>query len=113
MNHKSDHIQICGYRPHRFPPQGRLTPEQKEYNKKLSEMRVVVENSIGRVKTWKILKGPYWHWRCGKGQINANNVLTVVVALLNCEIKKSSPHKARYAASDQKQEQEKEHASME
>ena len=76
-------------------------------------MRVVVENSIERVKTWKILKGTYQHWRCGKGQISANNVLTVAVALSNHEIKKSSTHKARYAASDQKQEQEKEHTSME
>ena len=63
-------------------------------------MRIVVENSIERVKTWKILKGTYWHWRCGKGEINANNVLTVAVALSNHKIKKNSPCKARYAASD-------------
>ena len=66
-----------------------MTPEQKIYNKKLSEMRVVVENSIERVKKWKILKGTYRHWRMGKGQIDGNNVLTIATVLFNREIKRS------------------------
>ena len=64
-------------------------PEQKIYNKKLSEMRVVVENSIERVKKWKILKGIYRHWRMGNGQIDGNNVLTIAIVLSNREIKRS------------------------
>ena len=46
-------------------------------------MRVVVENSIQRVKQWRILKNVYRHWRNGKGRIEVDNVVTVVVALTN------------------------------
>ena len=83
LNHKSDHIQICGYNPHRFPPRGRLTPEQKEYNKKLSEMRVVVENSIesenlenpqgdiSALEVWKRSNQCKWYSYCCCGSIKS------------------------------------------
>jgi hypothetical protein len=46
-------------------------------------MRVVVENSIRRVKVRKILRYTYQHWRYGKGQIDGKNILTITVILLN------------------------------
>ena len=92
MNRNGDAVLIQGYKPHQNPKGRSLTPEQKIYNKKLSEMRVDVENSIERVMKWKILKGIYRHWRMGKGQIDGNNVLTTATVLFNREIKRSGCH---------------------
>ena len=47
--------------PHKKPrttqnnPNPNLTPEQKQYNKKLSKTRILVENAIGGMKRFKIL----------------------------------------------------------
>lgn len=88
FNWRTDAVQIRGYKPIKTPKGGTLTEEQKKYNKYLSQMRVVVENTIRRVKKWHILKGVYRHfWE--KGQIDINKVLTVVVALANRDIKKN------------------------
>jgi len=69
------------------PRNSSLTPEQKKYNKHLSQMRVVVENTIARVKQWKIMKGVFRHFRNGKGKLDINHILTIVMALTNLQIK--------------------------
>ena len=88
FNVKNEKEQIKGYKPAKKPKGGVLTPQQKLSNKKLSQLRVVVENSIRCVKRWKILAGTFRHWRYGKGQISGDNILTICVVLANREIKK-------------------------
>jgi hypothetical protein len=91
FNRKVDAIQIKGYKPHVAPKGGKLTEEQKRYNKHLSQMRVVVENAIARVKQWRILKGVFRHWRNGQGQLDINSILTVAIVLANQKMKQRAP----------------------
>ena len=102
FNRQSDNQQIRGYTPHKRPQGGSLTPEQKDYNKKLAQMRVVVENTIRRVKVWRIFRGTYRHWRNGTGQINGNEILTIAAVLSNREIHRSPPRKADWVAPDRR-----------
>ncbi len=71
-----------------------LSDQQKLHNKHLSQMRVVVENTISRVKRWKIIKGVFRQWRNGKGQIDFDDIMTVITSLTNRKIKESPPRKA-------------------
>jgi hypothetical protein len=91
FNRKTDTVQIKGYKPHAAPKGGKLTEEQKKYNKHLSQMRVVVENSIARVKQWKVLKGVFRHWRNGQGQLDIDAILTVAIVLANQKMKQRAP----------------------
>ena len=59
FNRKKDAIEIRGYKPHKKPKGGDITQEQKDWNRRLSQMRVVVETSIHYVKKWKVLGGIY------------------------------------------------------
>lgn len=45
--------------PFKKPKGGKLTAQQKEFNKKLSRRRIVVEHAIGGAKQYKIMRGPY------------------------------------------------------
>lgn len=38
---------------------GELTEQQKQNNKKISSKRITVEHSIGRIKQWGMMNGPY------------------------------------------------------
>jgi len=100
FNRQTDMTMIRGYKPHKKPKGSKLTLEQKEWNRKLSQMRVVVETSIRRVKQWRILRGIYRHWRYGHGQIDGNDVLTIAVVLSNREIKASPPRPYEWLAPD-------------
>jgi hypothetical protein len=71
------------------------TYEDKYYNKYLSSMRVIVENSINCVKQWRILKCVYCYWHNGKGLIKVNNVLTMVV-VTNRKIKQNPIRSASF-----------------
>ena len=102
FNRQHDEQQIRGYTPHKKPQGGSLTPEQKDYNKKLAQMRVVVENTIRRVKVWRIFRGTYRHWRNGTGQINGDEILTIAVVLSNREIRRSPPRKTNWVAPDRR-----------
>jgi hypothetical protein len=59
-------------------------------------MRVVIENSINRVKQWHILKCVYCYWHNGKRLIKINNVLTTVVVLTNRKIKQNPIRSASF-----------------
>ena len=59
FNIQSEEEVIHGFKPHKKPKQGTLTSAQKKWNTKLSEVRVVVENSIRVIKTYKILGGVF------------------------------------------------------
>ena len=86
FNQKRDPVEIITATPHKKKHGQSLTPSEKDYNQKLSETQVTVENSIWRLKVWKILKEEYCHWRNGDGQIDGNNVLTICATLANHRI---------------------------
>ena len=67
FNREGDEQVIHGFKPCRKSNGGALNAEEKIYNRKLSEVRVVVENAIHVIKAWKIMGGIYRHWRNGKG----------------------------------------------
>ena len=100
FNRKKDEVEIIAATPHKKKWGQGLTASEKEYNLKLSETRVVVENAIRRLKQWKILKEKYHHWRNGEGQIDGNNVLTICATLANRWIRESPPQKSDWLASD-------------
>src|SRR6185312_11213219 len=81
---------INGRAPVRKPRCGTLTMDQRRYNQKLTEMRVVVENSIHAIKTFKIMSTVFQHWWYGQGQIDGNDILQVCVCLANRKIRKYS-----------------------
>ena len=56
FNQKRDPVEIIAATPHKKKCGQSLTPSKKDYNQKLSETWVTVENSIQHLKVWKILK---------------------------------------------------------
>ena len=83
FNRNEDDIKIKGFKPFKKPKGGSLTNEEKNWNRKLSEVRVVVENAIRTIKRYKIMSGVFRHWRGGKGQIKGDHILTICVTLAN------------------------------
>lgn len=92
--------RIIGYKPVRMPVGGVLSESEKNWNRKLSEVRVVVENAIRVIKVFKIVSGVFRHWRCGKGQIKGDDILTVCVTLANRKIKRKPLRDDDWMASD-------------
>ena len=45
--------------PHKTPKNGELNPEQKEYNKWVSKIRVRIEHVIASVKDYRIVKDTF------------------------------------------------------
>ena len=45
--------------PHKKPKGGELTPEQREENRRLAQVRIYVEHGIRRIKGWRILREDY------------------------------------------------------
>jgi hypothetical protein len=63
-----------------------LTEEQKAENRKLSQLRVVVENVNAQLKKWAILAGKFRHYNRKQAKadiINVNNVFNMIAALTN------------------------------
>ncbi|NER06128.1 MAG: transposase family protein [Okeania sp. SIO3C4] len=60
--------------PFQKPKNGRLTPEQKAYNRELSKKRIKVENVIGETKIFKILSNVYRNRR------RDHNIKTNIIA---------------------------------
>ena len=100
FNRKDDVTKIDGKKPHKRPKKGRLTLEQKDYNRSLSQMRVVVENSIRRIKEWKILATTFRHWCYGRGQIDGNDILRICIVLANRKIQQNPPRSHDWIAPD-------------
>ena len=87
FNKKGEKERIHRKKPSKKPRNRLLTNAQKSHNTKLSEVRVVVENSIHVIKTYRVLGGVFHYWRNGHGQINGSHVLTICIALANQRIK--------------------------
>lgn len=98
FNRLTDQVKIIGYKPKKCPKNSQLTNEERKYNQHLSQMRVVIENVIARVKNWRIIKGVFRHWRNGNGPLNINNILMIVVALSNRQIKQNPPREDGWVA---------------
>jgi hypothetical protein len=88
FNRANDDDQIVAAKPFKKKRGEQLTQEQKEFNKKFSQFRVVVENAIGQLKKWKVFSEKFRHYRDNKTPlISPNDIMTVVVALTNRKIK--------------------------
>ncbi len=75
-----DHLAIL---PHKKPRGGQLTAEQKAFNRCLSKARVVVENTICQIKTFRVMADRYRHPRD-----SYNDVFHMVAALVNRRIQR-------------------------
>lgn len=64
--------------PHKKPKGGTLTQAQKAYNRQISQVRVVVENMIARLKIFRVLAARYRHARQ-----DHNDIFYIVAALAN------------------------------
>jgi DDE superfamily endonuclease len=53
------HLHALSTTPHRKPPRGQLTPEQRRANHLLAQQRVIVEQVICCLKVFRILAGRY------------------------------------------------------
>ena len=69
--------------PHKKPRGGELTDEQKAFNRRLSKARVVVENTICQIKTFRVVADRYRHPRHSH-----NDVFNIVAALVNRRIQR-------------------------
>jgi len=83
FNCQTETAPINGKKPIKKLPNQVLTPEEKKHNRYLSEMRVVIENSIWRIKVFWILVSVFHHWRGGRGQIKSDNIVHICVTLAN------------------------------
>jgi hypothetical protein len=59
---------INGYTPFRRPRHGELTREEKDYNKQLTQLRSVIENTNAQLKQWRILGTTYRHLTALSGE---------------------------------------------
>ena len=92
FNRKVDKKKIHGFTPYKKPTNTQLTQEQKDYNKKLSKIRVVIENVIAQIKNWRIFKTVFRHYdstESKKNQIPFDRVVRVVCCLTNMKIKQT------------------------
>lgn len=89
FNKKKESTPIHGYKPFKKKAGQQLTEEQRQFNHRLSSMRVLVENVIARLKKFKIFKGVFRHYKAGRSQIPFSQILTVVVGLTNRRLRQS------------------------
>lgn len=77
---QKDHRAVL---PHKKPKGGTLTDVQKAHNRRLSRVRVVVENTICQLKTFRVLAHVYRHAR-----ETYNDTFRIVAALVNRRIRR-------------------------
>ena len=80
-------MSINGHTPFKHDRSGNpLSPGQKTYNEYLAELRVIVENVIGRLKRWHIMGGVYRNYiPKNGGKIPLSLVIKVIAALTNMD----------------------------
>ena len=86
--------KIIGYNPFKhYKGQQSLTQEQKIFNKELSKIRVVVENTIAQIKKWRIFKQNLRHFSVlHSNSLDINDVVQVVVNLAAFLIQRTPLH---------------------
>lgn len=70
-----NHLAIL---PHKKPKGGLLTDAQKAHNRQISQVRVIVENTIARLKIFRVLAERYRHNRQ-----EHNDIFYIVAVLVN------------------------------
>jgi len=80
--------------PHKKPKGGELTQAQKEYNRRVSQVRVVVENSIAQIKLFRVTAEVYRHAR-----ENHNGIFQIVAALVNRRIRRHPLRRVAWSVS--------------
>ena len=81
--------QISGFVPFKNNKKNKLTEEQKSFNKKLSQVRVVVENTISNIKNWDVISSKFRHFSLKKNNpINIDEVFHVCCLLTQFKLKK-------------------------
>lgn len=75
-----EHLAVL---PYKKPQGGQLTAEQKEHNRQVSRIRVVVENTIAQIKTFRIIAEVYRHAR-----EDYNAIFRTVAVLVNRRIRR-------------------------
>lgn len=100
FNRAEDQRSMKGYKPIKKPRGGNLTPDQQEYNRHLSQYRVIVENSIGRMKQWRVFKSIFRHFSASKPSlIDIDSVAAVVATFANFKIRKKPLRNKEWAPS--------------
>ena len=97
FNRKKDNKEIRALKPTPKPRKKKgeqaatLSNQQKLKNSVISTYRVVVENTIGHVKRWKILSGVFRHYTATKDDqvIDIADVLAVCATLTNKKLKRN------------------------
>lgn len=77
---QKDHLAVL---PDKKPKGGELTDEQKAHNRRISHYRIVVENTICQLKTFRVLAHLYRHAR-----ESHSAVFAIVAALVNRRIRR-------------------------
>jgi hypothetical protein len=97
FNWKTDDVAICGEVLKKKPkktnanPNPVLSSEEKERNKVLSSYCIIVENSLGQLKHWKILSGKFRHYPASSPiqKKSFEDILDVCTGLTNRKLKSS------------------------
>jgi len=90
FNRLKDTVPIIGYTPIKKQKNGSLTSEQKNYNRKLSELRVIIENVNSKFKDWKIFRSGFRHFSATKkNSIDIDLVIQVVGCLTQLLLEES------------------------
>ena len=77
---QKDHLAVL---PDKKPKGGELTDEQKTRNRRISQHRIVVENTICQLKTFRVLAHVYRHDR-----ETHHDIFAIVAALVNRRIRR-------------------------
>ena len=78
FNRKKDKYLIKGLKPFKKSKKRKLTEEEKLFNTNISKQRVVVENTIGKIKEWRVLSGCLRYYSfVKKNWLNINEILSV------------------------------------
>ena len=76
------------YRPNRQSKGKKLTVDEKQWNKDISHVRSVVENTQKRIKDFGVFRGEWHGGKDRKGQDFLSHTVGVVGSLVNFKLKK-------------------------
>jgi len=87
FNTKSQEDKIIGFTPVKKSKKKTLNPDEEKFNSDLSSMRIVVENTMARIKIWRIMKEVYrgYHFN-SSNSIYYDDVVNWVIYLTNQKI---------------------------
>jgi len=88
FNPQKEEIEIKGIKP--IKKDDKFSIIDQIFNESVAEIRVVVENTIGRIKNWNIIGGIFRHFSSIRGNIfDINKIFKICCYLTNYLIKKN------------------------